>query len=600
MTVNGFAIEWRWHGLVLLALLGFFVATARPSGVAAQAQATGVLGEGVTGLPTDITPLLSLAGIWQPVADGDITPQNHGQAVDFAGNLRLHNGREGLVFAGWSFAGFSNTDGRIIPVSIAFLEQQGDGTLQLATSKYVADPSTNGAGSVVIADFNRDGVDDVFLAAWNEAPNIPASSTAFLSTGSGYQRISVQDFVEAHGANVADINGTPTVFTAGYYAVPGRSNTIAYFNGVNDFTVVPDLGISGNSSVAVADFYGTGTYSAVYGDVTGGPGIFYDPTKGRGIYLYNVRDSHLAGTPVNVGAPYFDGKPQYAQYPSFWDPQKTHTYRIWTDDLNQDTQVDVVAQAQIWSAATGPEKNVVQLFLNEGNYAFQDVTDALNPEWDENCYQHEYQPQLRDVDGSGIKSYFFASMSFNRTQVPCNYVLVNDGTGRLRVALHETLNSYAQQILNWLPGRLPSGNFVQWPPLLRAYRTPNGRLNFVAMAQVATQRGPDFVTRFVFVNLPLQLDLARQFTKPIVIQSQNGSRRIRTFAGDDTIYASGAGGASIDGGDGFNTVVYPKMRSSYAIARGDNGSWHVSTDGARSADTLTRIQQVRFAGDESR
>src|SRR5262249_48173271 len=151
----------------------------------------------------------------------------------------------------------------------------------------------------------------------------------------------------------------------------------------------------------------------------------------------------------------------------------------------------------------GPQKNILQMFRNDGSYRFTDVTDELNPEYDENCYQHEYQPQLRDVDGSGIKTYLFATPSYSANQPPCNYVLVNDGTGRLHVALHDTLNTYGRQIVKWIAGnRDLSGYSVSDAPQLRAYRTPNGLLNFLAIVP-ATIQPPSrpYTRRFLFINV---------------------------------------------------------------------------------------------------
>src|SRR5262249_45102197 len=147
--------------------------------------------EGVTGLPADVTPLLSIAGVWQPIADQYINAQGQGAfvpgaTVPYAGNIKLRNGREGLVLNGWHSSGSSTAvPTSITPVNMAFLEQQADGSLRLATSTYISDPQTNGGASVVTADFNQDGVQDIFLAAHNEYPALPASSTAYLSNANG-------------------------------------------------------------------------------------------------------------------------------------------------------------------------------------------------------------------------------------------------------------------------------------------------------------------------------------------------------------------------------------------------------------------------------
>jgi hypothetical protein len=133
-------------------------------------------------------------------------------------------------------------------VNIAILEQQADGTLQLATSKYLADPQTNGGNNVLIADFNQDGIADFFLPAHNENPPLPATSSAYLSKADGkYAKVTIGDRVEAHAATLAYVSGAPTVFTGGYYGLPDADS----WNG-STFTVIPQTGLGSSSSMAVA------------------------------------------------------------------------------------------------------------------------------------------------------------------------------------------------------------------------------------------------------------------------------------------------------------------------------------------------------------
>ncbi len=466
--------------LCLAALVIVWLASAPRSTHAAN-------NEGVTGLPADVTPSLSVAGIWQPVDGQYINTQNHGALANtFIGNIDLINGREGIVVAGWSFSGFSTSSTTITPVKIALLDQQPDGTLQLSTSKYISNPQTNGSSSVVMADFNRDGIQDIFLAAHNESPPLPASSTAYLSNADGtYSKVDVGDLVEAHDGNLAYINGSPTVFTGSYYTTPppnGHANTAIQFKG-NGFDVTQDIGTS-SSSVAVADFYGDGIYSAVFGDDIYGPNYPYVPDYVEGIYLWRLKNLGLSGNPVNVGNPYFD-TPQYAAYQSFQDPHgKQHNARVWTDDFNHDGMRDIVVQGSIWSPTAGTQKTILQMFQNAGGYRFTDVTDLLATAYDKNGTECDYTPQIRDIDGSGINSYLSAGTPVygNVSQPNSNYLIVNDGTGNLEVALHEQLNTYGVQVMSWLRKNPPAGLYIpQSPdpgyaiPKLRAYQTSNGR-----------------------------------------------------------------------------------------------------------------------------
>ncbi|MBL8169609.1 MAG: VCBS repeat-containing protein [Acidobacteria bacterium] len=566
--------------------------------------------EAITSLPADITPLLSIAGVWQPVANQYLRSDDNGTLANlFPQNIRLPSGREGLIITGWSCCN-APASAPITPINIAVLEQQPDGTLQLATPKYVSDPQTNGGNNVVVADFNNDGRQDFFLPAHNESPHKPASSTAYLSNPNGtYSKVTIGDLVQAHGAALAYINGLPTVFTASYYVAPGYSDTVNHY-GPNGFTTVPDIGVGANASVAVGDFYGDGTYSFVCGDCWYGPGFPGNTTKPGhlGIQLWKLSGLRPAGQPFDVGTPYFNGKAQYAGYPSFLDPFKTHNARTWVDDFNHDGKLDILVQGMIYLAGRPQQKNMLQMFQNNVSYQFTDVTDRLNPQYDEDSSQVEYTPQIRDIDSSGVNSYLLSSHSeksyggqtgvFNAG----NYVLVNDGGGNLRVALHETLNNYSQQVVAWLASNPSFAEFVRpyfpyYQPRLRAYMTEGGKLNFAAIVWTGAVTQQNLrVQKYVIVNLPLRLNLPSLFTKPMVVRDRNGSHVIRTFAGDDTIYASNNGGvAKVYGGAGINTVIYSGPSQNYSATRNADGTWIIKDNmGKDGTDTLTRIQRLQF------
>jgi hypothetical protein len=577
--------------------------------------------EGVMGLPADVTPMLSIAGIWQPVANQYLRLGANGDgngylAGPYDQNILLANGKEGLIATGWSCCDARTSDGSLsplplTPVNIAVLEQQPDGTLQLATSKYVSNPRTNGAGRVLVGDFNQDGIQDFFLPAYNESPFLPASSTVFLSNSDGtYANITVGDSMEGHGGTVASVDGVPTVFTVGYnancgiFAIPPPSPLPCIpdadaWNGSNGFTIVRQTGMYAASSIAVGDFYGDRTYSQVYGDLGNGVNYPATPNYINGIYLYHLSGLIPVGNPINVGDPYFNDKPQWAQYAGYVNPNgETHSYTAFLDDFNHDGSADIVVEESIYPPAPNGGPNILQMFQNSGNYQFTDVTDLLDPQYDPYTAETDYDPQVRDIDGSGINSYLLMSAS-NSVADASNYLIVNDGSGNLQVALHDTLNRYSQQVVAWLASN-PSFNadyvYSSTQTWFRAYQTAAGKLNFAATVWIRTPVNNPTLEQYVFVNIPLGLDVTSQFTKPIVVQNRNGSHLIRTFAGDDIIYSGNNGGYSkVDGGLGMNTVVYSGPSRNYSRTRNADGTWtiqdNVGTDGT---DTLTRIQRLQF------
>ena len=162
----------------------------------------------------DVTPILSLAGVWQPVDDQYINQNCNGTLANtFTGNFTTDSsGREHIVATGWQYCGFNNTATSITPVHFAIFRQQSDGTMKLDTASFVSDSLTSGGGSVVVADFNGDGYPDSFLAAHNESPLIPMPSTALLSNGSGsFSKITLNDRIAAHDAELAMLGGVPVM-----------------------------------------------------------------------------------------------------------------------------------------------------------------------------------------------------------------------------------------------------------------------------------------------------------------------------------------------------------------------------------------------------
>jgi hypothetical protein len=310
--------------------------------------------------------------------------------------------------------------------------------------------------------------------------------------------------------------------------------------------------------------------------------------------------------PAQVIQGYFGSRPAYADVSSLWGLANTHTPRIWLDDFNNDGLVDAVGLASLWPGsgfATYPV--ALQMLQNQGNLQFSDVSDSLSAEPGVISQEFNYEMRLVDIDDSGIKSYFngdFAphdAQAYNDNQT--NYLIVNDGTGKLRVALHDTFKAWGDQVNRYVETQLNLNrvSYTEPPetPMFIAYRTAAGKLNFVAAVQIHDQQVGAFTPEhFAFVNVPVNIDVDAQFTAQLTAMSRNRSRRIRTFAGDDTIHGGPHDGiGTIDGGLGSNTVVYSGQRSSYSIAL--DGSTYVVTDnvGNDGVDRLTRIQHLKFS-----
>ena len=186
-----------------------------------------------------------------------------------------------------------------------------------------------------------------------------------------------------------------------------------------------------------------------------------------------------------------------------------------------------------------------------------------------------------------------------------------DGLGRGAIVVRSPMGQ--MQV-----GRLAAGNQFQFTPISDPGIKPrmvgvadfdgNGKSDFVyqSLTQVefgdvstwldfSSSRPRQFIRGYWgFVTLALNVNLATDFRRNITIDTRNGSKRIRTFAGDDTIKrALSDPDCTIDGGLGLNSVVYPGRRVDWNITKGIKPI-SVRPVAGGATDTLTRVQRAVF------
>ncbi len=528
---------------------------------------------------------LSMAGNWVAIDNGTdslIGPVWH---VVKAGPDQL----EGVALSGWAYTG-SATGATVTPVRAVVLQQQSNGLLTDATSTLFGDAMTNGAGSVIVADFNGDGRDDVVFPAHNESPFIAMSSTAFMSRADGrFDKLVLPDSVMNHDARLVTLGARKAILSKSFGGSgnggqgPGF-NVIYTWNGSN-FAVDLSLGDLSGMSVLAGQFSGGTDDWIIIGDSAGGPGVPYAPNSPMQNYAYKYVGGKVVLPPTLLPKPYFNDKPEYASFVSQWDPySKTHTSRLWSTDLNQDGLPDILAGQEIWSSSKGGQRTVYQLLINRGGMTFTDETDTLKPEYDKVQGGMDYSVRLADIDGSGIDSMFLSS----------GYLLVNDGTGRLYAALHSEFDGFRVKVADYAQAQVPSTQLTTGVFGFYPYRTKEGRINYVA--GVSTKNRSNLKNSgSVFVNFALGYNLSTDFQRDLTLATRNGSRNIRTFAGNDTIYrAIGDPDCRIDGGLGINTVVYPGNRADWIIGKSGSQVTVRPSSNVGGLDNLTRIQKLQF------
>ena len=557
------------------------------------------------------TPVFSNAGTWFPVIASDISQNYNGALANtFHAIIPMGApGQYGLVVTGWGFSGWPPKLTMPARVSVNILSPDHSGNLSSNTSAYISDPVTNGGGSLIVADFNEDGKPDIFLAAHNESPFVAMPSTAYLSnTTGGFTKVTLNDRVMAHDAQLAYINGKPAVVSSTFLGYQNPTQNVGvlaspiytFENGTFVFRTPTNLSQLGVGMDAALINNGASGYLIARGDVgTWNNSTQRNDTQNINIYQFNGSDI-TSLTPLQSITPYLSTLPQYRTFPAdIGGPGLTHTFRVWADDLNHDGKTDIIAGQSMWSQTNSNYPSALQVLINKGNGTFVDKTDSLNPDMSLNTVELGYTPSFVDLDHSGINTYLFSgSLSWGDPSRQSNYVLLNDGTGRLFVALHNNFSSLSQKIYSFL--NLPF-NSTSTPPRFIAIPQSDGSLNFIAEVptQIKNANGI-FQAAFAYVNVPLHYNPITAFTQDVLVSDRNRSVLMRTWAGNDTFYDTNAAiTARIDGGLGSNKCVYSGQSLDYQITKNADGSYTVSTAGSANSpkltDTLVRIQTLQFS-----
>ncbi len=495
----------------------------------------------------------------------------HFYDLAFLGSTKTHS----IILSGWVFAGWNNE--KPYKVDIAIIDQDKAGKLKLNTESYVSNATINGSGSVIAHDFNVDGIDDIFLAAHNESPLISTASTVYLSQPDAkFKKITLSDSTQSHSAVLSDLEGIPTVVTAGYggtdpyYQFSSTTGDFKFQNWGNTYS-----GSIYGSAALTADLDDDGVTELVIGDFKTGPGVDYSTTRPADIAIYKVKNGKLGDSPEVLLNPYFNqAKYKNLGLVSDFGASLSHTYRTWVDDFNYDGKEDLLVGVGVWSSTQDWARAKLQMFQNNGALQFTDVTDKLGTAYDEKSSFVDYSMQMLDLDQSGIKSYLLGGDPNASGRKQSNYLLLNDGTGKLHEALHEEFSK-------WSKGQ--GGKFV---PYIRN----DGLLSYLYIDQSKK-----------LYNLDLQYDVAVDYKDSISVDDRNFSTSIRTFAGNDFISETNRSNQTteINGGRGYDTAIYLSKKSEYTVSINPDSTVSITTKVGHT-DILRNIEALKFADSELR
>ena len=241
----------------------------------------------------------------------------------------------------------------------------------------------------VVADFNRDGIDDIFFAGFTDIPGtLNNASYAFISrAGQSHQLVNIPGFTWSHGSVAADVNND------GFIDVINSQGHVWTNDGTGQFVFTPRKDwqqghpeyIAG-SGVCAGDFDRSGTTQVVVTDLS-----MYGTLPLRDTYIFKLDSTHAPTRMAILPTPWFDLNNTSAT-------ELSHDVSCTVGDLNNDGWQDIIVVSAKNGVST-PESRV-QVYLNRGNWQFDDVTSSAMSGWS-TAVLSSYTPQLTDFNNDG-------------------------------------------------------------------------------------------------------------------------------------------------------------------------------------------------------
>jgi hypothetical protein len=472
---------------------------------------------------------------------------------------------------------------------------------------------------VVVADFNEDGLPDIFLASHNESPAVAEPSTAYLSNAQGtLTKMVLTDSVAAHDASLFYSSGKPMVVASTY-----AGNLAPVYKYVNGQFSVTDVNVNfqvyansaehyGGSATVVAPFGKAGALQLVRGDTLSYSSATWETVSNSTIKVFSFAEpNNISALPLQTIPAYLSSVPEYKNFKSYLGVGITHITRVWSEDLNHDGALDVLATQSMWSDGSDVFPSALQVLINKGDGTFEDKTAALNPDIPLAIQEFDYTPSMVDVDKSGINTLLMAGIYTPTPARHSNFVLLNDGTGRLYVGMHdqfvaatpavyELLNKQFADNPNYSIGTYSATTSI---PKYIGLPQPDGSINFVAEISMGVKLANGLTqSQYQYVNVPLQFNQTTDFAQNIVVSDRNQSKLMRTWAGNDTFKDANANAAAarLDGGLGIDTSVYTGSAKDYSVKALGGGSFEVKRNALASTgpvvnDTLVNVERLQFS-----
>lgn len=297
-------------------------------------------------------------------------------------NASFNGQNQYVVLSGW----YQND---LTPPPVKVYKLNADGTAQDATVDILGSNHSISVNYPVVADFNHDGIDDIFFAGFTDNPGTQNNSSyAFVSRpGQSHQQVNVPGMTWSHGSTAADVNND------GHIDVINSQGHIWLNDGTGQFTFHTRLDwqsgyaeyING-SGVCAGDFDRSGTTQIVATDLALNGVLPLQDT-----YVFQLDNNLVPTRKAILPTPWFDAN-------NNTNTELSHDVSCAVGDLNNDGWQDIIVVSAKNGAAT-PESRV-QVYLNQGNWQFIDATSSSMSGWS-TALLSSYTPKLFDYNNDG-------------------------------------------------------------------------------------------------------------------------------------------------------------------------------------------------------
>ncbi|NML62844.1 DUF4214 domain-containing protein [Massilia sp. RP-1-19] len=412
-------------------------------------------------------------------------------------------------------------------------------------------PKVNYVPRIFAADFNKDGVTDIFAPDFGyDAPPFPGGQNSLYLSSRATGHITSatstlpQALLQNHGTSLGDINkdGHIDIFVNALNERTGNANQLLVNDGTGRFTVSHNLlpasmtsatFNAGNTWSMLRDLNGDGYDDMVLG--TWDPSPF--PSQ---VLLNDGRGSFASSTPINL--------PRSAL-------NKEIVIGIETINLNGDALPDLVLS--MTNGGTHSEfytTPYLQLLVNDGNGRFHDETQAR-------------LPQSTATGTPGVANWYLSAHAVD----------VN-GDGHHDIVADGTASATSKVFMNDGHGNFKLGwEGAQGTHIVAADVDGDGKIDLVESGRTGYS---------VLFNTG-----AAAIPASGVYRASDRGDKVNGGAAAETVY-SGKGNDTVDAGAGLDTVIFTGNRAGYTVAKTATG---FSVSGPDGVDALANVERIKFA-----